>query len=245
MEHNLLYVQLFSDGFFHFQQYPLFIGISGNEFHRLQGLANLQVVLVTQRASHRNSLLYGIHLEFQLQVTMSFIIYRVICQVNRFWVILVTQVQPHAFCNKWYYRSGYLCKGFQCPVQGLVGFILVTIVFTLPEAAATTTNIPVVQLVDVGHNGVNGLGQVVGLHGHGNILHHLLGDGKQPAVQRINGKVLRKTMSLSLDSVNIGIGNKEAVAIPQGNENSLENITNTIVAVFQIVGLYSGGMHQE
>ena len=52
-------------------------------------------------------------------------------------------------------------------------------------------------------------------------------------------------MTLCLDSVNVGVGNEEAVAIPQRNKDSLENVTNTVVAVFQVIGLYGCGMHQE
>ena len=52
-------------------------------------------------------------------------------------------------------------------------------------------------------------------------------------------------MAGSLHPVDVGVGDKEAVAVPQGDEDALQHVTDTLVAVLQVVGLHCGGVHQK
>ena len=162
-------------------------------------------------------------------------------------IIRCSQVLPNRFGDKRYNRSRDQCKLLERAVQGLVGLRLIAVVFALPEAAAGAADIPVVQLIDICNNRVNRLRKVVIVQRRRYIKHKLFSYGENPAVKRIvqlfhkgsdvRIRAVEFRMGRRRNTVDVRIRHVEAVAVPQRNQNTFQNIAHTVIGVFQILRL--------
>src|SRR4030043_1615998 len=97
-------------------------------------------------------------------------------------------------------------------VKGEIGSQLVSITFTFPKAAPTSSHIPVGEAVDKFLNPSPCPGRVIAIHCLGDFENKLVQFGYNPSIEF--GAILRKFGFTGVEVVDVSIDDKEGIGIP-------------------------------
>ena len=182
-----------------------------------------------QRASQGGGEHGQLHLGFEIRVSKRFVRQRHVAQVDALGRLAVLtgdhQIAVDGFGDEGEDRGEALGEGDQNPIQGGVGGGFVGVVLGLPEAATTAPDIPVGQFFDELNYGRHRAVEPVRLHLFVDNVNQRLQFRQDPAVQSMHrgctGALPRRP------AVDVGIGDEEAVGVPQRHDNGAETLPDT------------------
>ncbi|MBA7485002.1 hypothetical protein ES707_20536 [subsurface metagenome] len=159
---------------------------------------------------------------------------------HRFRHITIAQITINLISNKRCKGSSNQSQLNEHSIKSLVGLLLIQIIFRPPEPSSGASDIPIIEQVNKFDKRINRFWQIVEIKLPGYLSHHPFSFREDPAVKGIF-RLFRS--AFWLNPVNIGIGDKKGIGIPQWNNIILQYLFYTFVRITQIFRFQAGGMY--
>ncbi len=224
------------------QALPLLVR-AGADHHLGQGLAHLQGRGLAGGVAQAGDLLDQGHVHAELLVDEGLVHLGPATQVNavrRGRVHPADQVLVELLRDEGGGRGQQVAEGHQHRVQGVQGLEV-----PIPEATAAQAHVPVAQVVHELGDGPGGAQDVVLLQGLGHLAHQQVQLGEHPAVQEDGRGLVRQLLALPRGPAQgqVGVGDEEAVGVPEGVEEAAHHLPHQIHAEATAVPRRAGGVH--
>ncbi len=131
-------------------------------------------------------------------------------------------------------------------MERTVSIVLVSIVFALPEAAATTAHIPVTCIFNEWQNFSHCIRKIVRIHIMGNMLIQLVHTRDHPFIKRVGNIRWRERLCLlrvEFPTINFSVHRKEIIHVPNHTKLT-RHITNVLVLKREVFTVKHGTTHK-